>query len=44
MANTTSYMLAGYTVIFVVLAGYLFSLARRWRSLKQAEQALETSE
>ena len=41
MANTTAYMLAGYAVIFVGLAGYLFSLALRWRNLKQDEQALE---
>ena len=40
MAQTTNYMLAGYTVIFVVMALYLVSLAARWRRLRRDEQML----
>ncbi len=41
MLNTVNYMIAGYVVIAVLLAGYLVSLGIRWRKLKEEEQALE---
>jgi hypothetical protein len=44
MAETTNYMLAGYTVIFGAMAIYLVSLAVRWRSLRRDEQMLEEEE
>jgi CcmD family protein len=34
-ANTTSYMIAGYAVIFVVMLVYLISLYLRRRNLEQ---------
>lgn len=39
-ANTVNYFVAGYGVIFVVLAFYLGSLIVRWRNLKQDEAML----
>lgn len=33
--NTTAYFIAGYTVIFGVMAIYLISLILRYRKLKQ---------
>lgn len=33
--DTTNFMLAGYTVIFSVMAIYIASLFLRWRNLKQ---------
>jgi hypothetical protein len=39
-ANTVSYFVAGYVVIFVSLAIYLASLIIRWRNLKQDEAML----
>jgi hypothetical protein len=39
-ANTVNYFVAGYSVIFVVLAFYLISLIVRWRNLKQDEAML----
>jgi CcmD family protein len=39
-AVSIKYMIAGYTVIFVVLAVYLASLFLRWRRLKQDLQTL----
>jgi hypothetical protein len=44
MAQTTNYMLAGYTVIFGVMALYLVSLVARWRRLRRDEQMLEGEE
>jgi hypothetical protein len=40
-ADTMSYMVAGYVVIFGVLAAYLVSLVVRWRNLRQDEALLE---
>ena len=40
-ADTLSYMLAGYGVIFGVVVAYLVSLVVRWKSLQQDEQMLE---
>ena len=39
-ADTLNYMLAGYTVFFVVLIAYLVSLVLRWRNLRQDEAML----
>jgi len=39
-ANTVSYFVAGYVVIFVALGIYLASLIIRWRNLKQDEAML----
>lgn len=33
--DTTNFMLAGYTVIFSVMAIYIASLLMRWRNLQQ---------
>jgi len=41
-ANTTSYMVAGYTVIFGVMLIYLISLWLRQRNLLQDLEALES--
>ena len=43
-ANTLSYFIAGYSVIFVVLIMYLVSLVVRWRNLRQDETMLEQIE
>lgn len=40
-ANTTSYMIAGYTVIFGVMALYLVSVMVRFRNLKQELEILQ---
>ena len=40
-AETTSYMIAGYTVIFGSMALYLASLFVRWRNLSQDLAVLE---
>jgi len=40
-AQTTGYMLAGYGVIFGVMAFYLVSLILRARNLRQDLQTLE---
>jgi len=40
-ANTTNYMIAGYTVIFGVILLYLLSLYIRQRNLKQDLEVLE---
>lgn len=40
-ANTLNYMIAGYAVIFVVMAAYLVSLVIRYRNLRQDEEMLE---
>ena len=33
-AQTINYLIAGYSVIFVVVALYIFSLVIRWNNLK----------
>jgi hypothetical protein len=43
-ANTTAYMIAGYAVIFGVMAIYLVSLVVRFRNLRQEEQLLKELE
>jgi CcmD family protein len=40
-AETTNYMIAGYTVIFGVILLYLLSLYIRQRNLKQELEILE---
>lgn len=40
-ANTLTYFIAGYAVIFGVMAIYLISLLIRWRNLRQDEVVLE---
>ncbi len=40
-ADTLSYMIAGYAVIFGVMLVYLASLFVRWRNLRQDEEMLE---
>lgn len=43
-ADTTTYMIAGYAVIFGVMLVYLFSLALRRRNLKEDLKVLEDLE
>ncbi|HEY9088589.1 MAG TPA: hypothetical protein VIO36_10505 [Anaerolineaceae bacterium] len=43
-ANTLAYMIAGYAIIFTVLAVYLVSLVVRWRNLRQDEETLREIE
>lgn len=43
-ADTLSYMVMGYAVIFVVLLVYLASLIIRYRNLRQDEAILEDLE
>lgn len=43
-ANTLSYFIAGYAVIFGVMIFYLASLIIRWRNLKQDETLLSELE
>jgi CcmD family protein len=40
-ATSIRFMIAGYTVIFVILAVYLISLILRWRRLKRDLQMLQ---
>ena len=40
-AQTVGYMIAGYTVIFSALFGYLISLAVRWKKLKEQKELLD---
>lgn len=40
-ANTTSYMIAGYVVIFGVMAFFLASMLIRFRNLKQEWEILQ---
>jgi hypothetical protein len=40
-ANTTSYMIAGYTVIFGIMLIYLISLLIRQRNLQKDLEVLE---
>jgi hypothetical protein len=39
-AQTFNYMIAGYTVIFGAMAGYIFSLVLRFRSLQRERHLL----
>ncbi len=43
-ANTVSYFIAAYIVIFGVMLFYLASLIIRWRNLKQDESLLSELE
>ena len=43
-ANTTTYMIAGYTVIFGIMLIYLISLIVRRRNLQQDAEMLESLE
>lgn len=43
-ANTLSYFIAGYGVIFVVMVVYLASLVVRFRNLHQDEETLKDLE
>jgi hypothetical protein len=43
-ANTTSYMVAGYAVIFGIMLIYLISLIVRRRNLQQDSEILESLE
>lgn len=43
-ANTLNYMIAGYTVIFVVLTAYIISLVVRFRNLHRDEELLHELE
>ena len=40
-ADTANYMIAGYTISFIVMGLYLVSLFVRWRSLQQDLTTLE---
>ena len=40
-ADTINYMLAGYAVIFGVMAVYIISLVVRWRRLMREQGALQ---
>lgn len=40
-AETTAYMIAGYAVIFVVMAIYIISLWLRWRNLHRDQEMLQ---
>jgi len=44
MAETTNYMIAGYCVIFGVMALYVTSLVVRLRSLRAQQRFLEEAE
>ncbi|GEM_PF-552398 len=41
-ADTLNYMIAGYAVIFISMAGYVASLILRWNGLRREEQYLES--
>jgi CcmD family protein len=40
-ATSIRFMIAGYTVIFVILAVYIISLILRWRRLKRDLRMLQ---
>ena len=40
-ADTLTYMIAGFVVIFGAILGYLLSLVVRWRNLNQEEDLLK---
>ncbi len=41
-AQTTAYMIAGYGVIFIVMAIYIFSLWLRWKNLHRDQEMLKS--
>jgi hypothetical protein len=43
-AQTLTYMIAGYAVIFTVMIVYFGSLVVRWRNLRQEEEMLDQLE
>ncbi len=43
-ANTLTYMIAGYAVIFGILLVYLVSLIARWRNLRKDAEILKDLE
>ena len=43
-ANTVNYFIAGYVVVFGIMAAYVISLAVRWNNLKQDAAVLEELE
>lgn len=43
-AETTGYMIFGYTVIFGSMLFYVLSLLTRWRNLRKDEELLEDLE
>ena len=43
-AETTNYMILGYTIVFGTLAAYLFSLYSRKRNLEKDKEVLEELE
>ena len=43
-ANTVNYFIAGYVVIFGIMAAYLVSMFVRWNNLKQDAAILEELE
>lgn len=43
-ANTFQYFIAGYAVIFGIMAAYVISLVVRWNNLKQEAALLEELE
>lgn len=43
-AVSIRYMIAGYTVIFVVMIGFIISMFTRWRKLKRDLKSLEDLE
>lgn len=42
--DTSSYMIAGYTIAFILLAVYLVSLFVRWRNLSRDYEVLKSLE
>lgn len=43
-ADTLTYMIAGYSVIFGIMAIYLVSLIVRWKNLRKDEELLKELE
>ncbi|PWH20195.1 MAG: hypothetical protein DDG59_00885 [Anaerolineae bacterium] len=41
-AETTVYMIAGYAIVFVVMAIYILSIWLRWRNLRRDQKLLES--
>ncbi len=42
--DTSSYMIGGYTLFFIVMGIYLLSLGLRWRNLRQELEILESKD
>ena len=40
-AETTGYMIFGFSIIFGTMAVYLFSLVNRWRNLVKDQEILQ---